>query len=51
MKEIIVMYGLVLKEKYGTEGISKNDVIDLFDMLDVIEAYPIELSAFYCVHT
>ena len=31
------MYGLVLKEKYGTEGISKNDVIDLFDMLDGIE--------------
>ena len=40
------MYGLVLKEKYGTEGISKNDVIDLFDMLDGIEAYPIELSAY-----
>ena len=40
------MYGLVLREKYGTEGISKNDVIDLFDMLDGIEAYPIELSAY-----
>ena len=46
MKGIIVMYGLVLREKYGTEGISKNDVIDLFDMLDDTEAYPIELSAY-----
>lgn len=36
MKGIIVIYGLVLREKYGTEGISKNDVIDLFDMLDEI---------------
>ena len=37
------MYGLVLREKYGIEGISRNDVIDLFDMLDGTEAYPIEL--------
>lgn len=40
------MYGIVLREKYGIEGISKNDVIYLFDMLDGIEAYPIELSAY-----
>jgi len=40
------MYGLVLREKYGTDGITKADVIDLFDMLDGTEAYPIELSAY-----
>ena len=40
------MYGLVLREKYGNDGIARNDVIDLFDMLDENEAYPIELSAY-----
>lgn len=40
------MYGLVLREKYGIDGISKNDVIDLFDMLDDTEAFPIELPAY-----
>lgn len=39
------MCGLVLREKYGKDGITRNDVIDLFDMLDRNEAYPIELSA------
>ena len=40
------MYGLVLREKYGTDGITKADVMDMFDMLDGTEAYPIELSAY-----
>ena len=40
------MYGLVLKEKYGTDGLERNEVIDLFDMLDENVAYPIELSAY-----
>lgn len=39
------MYGLVLKEKYGTDGMTKTEIIDLLDMLDGTEAYPIELSA------
>ena len=42
----ITMYGLVLREKYGTDGITKTDVMDMFDMLDGTEAYPIELSAY-----
>lgn len=37
------MYGLILREKYGIEGISRNDVIVLFDMLNGTETYPIEL--------
>lgn len=40
------MYGLVLREKYGIDGINRNDVIDLFDMLSENEAFPIELSAY-----
>ena len=40
------MYGLVLREKYCTDGITKTDVMDMFDMLDGTEAYPIELSAY-----
>lgn len=40
------MYGLVLKEKYGTDGLERNEIIDLFDMLDENVAYPIELSAY-----
>lgn len=40
------MYGLVLREKYGIECISRNDVIELFDMLDDAETFPIELPAY-----
>lgn len=40
------MYGLVLKEKCGADGLEKSEVIDLFDMLDENKAYPIELSAY-----
>ena len=38
-------YGIVLKEKEFFNGLNRNDVIDLFDMLNNIEAYPIELEA------
>ena len=30
----ITMYGFVLRKKYGADGISKADVMDLFNMLD-----------------
>lgn len=39
------MYGIVLREKELICGLSRNDVIDLFDMLEDAEAYPIELEA------
>ena len=45
-KDLKTMYELVLKEKYGTDGLERNEVIDLFDMLDENVAYPIELSAY-----
>lgn len=38
-------YGIVLRETKIPYGLTRNDVIDLFDMLDNIEAYPIELEA------
>lgn len=38
-------YGLALKEKCGTDGLNRNDVTDLFDKLNSIKAYPIELQA------
>lgn len=38
-------YGIVLREKPGNEGLTRNDVIDLFDMLGDKEAYPIEIEA------
>lgn len=41
----MMKYGIVLMEKEFTNGLTKNDVIDLFDMLNDIEAYPIELEA------
>lgn len=40
-------YGIALKEKALTHGLTRSDVIDLFDKLDNIEAYPIELEAKY----
>jgi len=39
------LYGLVLREKDSLDGLTRNDVIDLFDMLNGLEAYPIELEA------
>lgn len=38
-------YGIVLREKECIGGLTRNDVIDSFDMLDNVEAYPIELEA------
>jgi len=39
------MFGVALRETEGTDGLNRNDVVDLFDMLDDDEAYPIEISA------
>lgn len=41
----MMKYGIVLREKEFTNGLTKNDVTDIFDMLNDIEAYPIELEA------
>ena len=38
-------YGIALREKQAEYGLTRNDVIDLFDMLNNVEAYPIELEA------
>jgi len=38
-------YGVVLKEKYGVDGLTKDDVVEMFDKLSDDEAFPIELSA------
>ena len=39
------MFGVVLREKECNDGLDRNDVIDLIDMLDENEGYPIEISA------
>lgn len=38
-------YGIALKNKYGVDGLTLNDTIELFDMLDNEKAFPIELQA------
>ena len=38
-------YGIVLRKTELVAGLTRNDVIDLFDMLDSNQAYPIELMA------
>lgn len=38
-------YGIVLKEKTFVSGLTRNEVIVLFDSLDNTEAYPLELEA------
>lgn len=38
-------YGIVLREKEILDGLTRSDVLDLFDMLDCQEGYPIELEA------
>ena len=43
----IMEFGLVLKEKPGIDGLTKSDIMDMFDMLDSNEAFPIELEAHY----
>lgn len=44
-EEFTAGYGIALRENYGTNGLSRNDVVDLFDMLNDVEAFPIELEA------
>ena len=39
-------YGIVLKEKEFTSGLTKSDIDELFELLDGNEVYPIELEAF-----
>lgn len=38
-------YGIALKEKEFLSGLTRNDIVELFDMLDNVEAFPIELEA------
>ena len=38
-------YGITLKEKPFDYGLTRQEVVDLFDMLNQTEAYPIELMA------
>lgn len=38
-------YDIVLKEKEFVKGLNKDDIINLFNMLNSTEAYPIELEA------
>lgn len=38
-------FGIALKEKEIMSGLTRNDIIELFDMLNNVEAYPIELEA------
>ena len=38
-------FGIVLREKEFTDGLTRKDIIDLFDMLNNTEAYPIEFEA------
>lgn len=37
-------YGIVLREKPGAWGLTKKDVMELYDMLDGEEAFPLELE-------
>ena len=41
------MYGIVLKEKPLMEGLRKDDVLNLIELLDNEEGYPIEIWAKY----
>lgn len=38
-------FGLVLKQKEAIDGLTKSEIMDLFDMLNDTKAYPIELEA------
>ena len=41
----ILKYEIVLKEKEFTDGLTRPEIIDMLDMLDGTEVYPIELEA------
>lgn len=43
-EDIPSLFDVVLIEKPGTEGLTKSNVVDLFDMLKETEAYPIEIG-------
>lgn len=38
-------FQIVLKEKESVDGLTRSDVLDMLDMLDSTEVYPIELEA------
>jgi hypothetical protein len=40
-----IEFGVALKEKTGAEGLSRSEVLDLFDLLSNTQAFPIELEA------
>ena len=39
-------FDVFLIEKYGTKGLTKSEVMDMFDSLNEDEAYPIEIPNF-----
>ncbi len=41
---MIPYYDVALIEKPGAEGLSRNDVIDVFDILDDVEGFPVEIG-------
>lgn len=41
-------YGIALKEKPFVDGLNRSELTELFDCLDSIEAYPLELEARNC---
>lgn len=40
-----MLYNIVLKEKAFCDGLKRSEIMDMYDMLKGIEAYPIELEA------
>lgn len=38
-------YGIALREKPGEDGLNRNDICDLYDMLGGKEVYPVEYNA------
>lgn len=39
------MFGIALREKECNDGLNRNDVLELFDLLDSENVYPIEILA------
>lgn len=40
-----MLYGIALREVEGERGLTRSDVLDLFDMLGGEEVFPLELEA------
>ena len=38
-------FGIALKQKSGTEGLTRNEIVDLYDMLAGKQVFPLELEA------